>query len=268
MLKIGIIGCGTIGSKLARAIVENFPWDSRLIGVHDIDRNKSQALSQSINPHPSILSQEELIDSADLIIESASKEACAKIARAAISKGKDIMVMSVGGLIDSIELFEEAKTKSCRIYIPSGAICGLDGIKGAIIGGIKRVVLTTRKPPLSLDGAPYIVKNRIDLNSIKCETLLFEGSAREAIDGFPQNINVSVALSLAGLGVDKTRVRIITSPDYKFNTHEIEAEGEFGKLTTKTENIPSPDNPKTSYLAILSAIAMLRGILSPVKIGT
>lgn len=268
MLKIGIIGCGTIGSKLTRTIVEDFSETSCLIGINDIDKNKSEILANSINPSPPILSQEELINSADLIIESASKEVCAKIARIVISKSKDIMVMSAGGLIDSLDLFEEAKIKSCHIYVPSGAICGLDGVKSAFIGGIKSVVLTTRKPPLSLNDAPYIAKNKIDLFGIKGEKIIFEGSAREAIEGFPQNINVSVILSLAGIGVDKTRVRIITSPDYKLNIHEIEVDGEFGKLATRTENIPSPDNPKTSFMAILSAIATLKGILSNVRIGT
>ncbi|MBI4708486.1 MAG: DUF108 domain-containing protein, partial [Candidatus Omnitrophica bacterium] len=155
----------------------------------------------------------------------------------------------------------------CQIYLPSGAICGLDGVKSASLGRIDKVTLTTRKPPRSLEGAPYLVSKGINLSQIKQETLLFEGTAEEAIRGFPQNVNVCATLSIAGIGPEKTRVKIITSPFYTSNIHEVEAEGAFGRLTVRTENVPSPQNPKTSYLAALSAIATLKQILEPVKIG-
>ena len=152
--------------------------------------------------------------------------------------------------------------------MPSGAICGLDGVKSAMMGRVDRVTLITRKPPHGFQGAPYILEHNIDLNSIHEETILFQGSAKEAIRGFPQNVNVAIALSFAGIGPEKTRVRIVCSPQYKANSHEIEVEGEFGKLIAKTENVPAPQNPKTSYLAVLSTIATLKGILDYPKIGT
>lgn len=267
-IKIGIIGCGTIGSALAKAIETDFKDKAKVIGLCDLIEEKALNLAKSLKSRPSIASIEKLIISSDLVIEAASVRVSAGIVEKTLSAGKDIMVMSVGGLLAHKELFDLARKKSCQIYLPSGAICGLDGVKSAALGRIDKVTLTTRKPPRSLEGAPYLVKKGIDLNQIKEETLVFEGTAEEAIKGFPQNVNVCATLSIAGIGPEKTKVKIITSPFYTLNIHEVEAEGAFGRLTVRTENVPSPQNPKTSYLAALSAIATLKQILEPVKIGT
>ena len=153
------------------------------------------------------------------------------------------------------------------IYLPSGAISGLDGLKSAMMAKVKSATLTTRKPTAGLKGAPYIKEKNIDLDSIKKETVIFEGTAEDAVKGFPQNVNVSATLSMCGLGPKNTKVRIVTSPDYTSNTHEVEIEGDFGRLKTVTENVPMPTNPKTSYLAALSAIAVLSDIISSSRIG-
>ena len=127
--------------------------------------------------------------------------------------------------------------------------------------------MTTTKPPKALEGAPYIVKNKINLNTITTKTIIFEGSALEAVDAFPANINVAASLSIAGIGAEKTKVKIVADPNTGKNMHEIVVEGVFGKLTTSTENLPSPNNPKTSYLAVLSAISMVKKIVGNVKVG-
>ncbi|MFQ5952709.1 MAG: aspartate dehydrogenase domain-containing protein, partial [Candidatus Omnitrophota bacterium] len=134
--------------------------------------------------------------------------------------------------------------------------------------GIESVTITTRKPPKSIKGAPYLSENNIDVEGIKEETVIFEGNALDAIKGFPKNINVSALLSIAGIGPEKTRVKIVVSPEYTRNTHEIEVKSKAGTIKTRTENVPSPDNPKTSYLAALAAIASLRGYFDSIKIGT
>lgn len=267
MLNIGLIGCGTIGSELARAVELEFRDRAKLVALFDIDRARALSLAESLPEPPQILPIDELISAGDLVIEAASAGVSGELARKVISAGKDVMVMSVGGLIES-GAFDLAERAARRIYIPSGAICGLDGIKSARIGGISRITLTTRKPPAGLRGAPYIVEHGIDLDAIKGETTIFQGSAREAIKGFPKNVNVAVALSFAGIGIDKTEVRIISSPHFTTNSHEVTVEGKFGKLTTRTDNVPSPQNPRTSYLAVLSAVATLKAILDYSRIGT
>ncbi len=266
MLKMGIVGCGTIGSGLAMAIEQKFKDKASLVALCDIDKQKAALLASKLREAPPILPLDELIEECDLVIETAEASVSGEIAKKALLANRDVMVVSVGGLVES-DVFELANEKHCHIYMPSGAICGLDGVKSAVMGKVSRVTITTRKPPKGFEGAPYVVRNKIDLSSINEETVLFEGNALETIQGFPKNVNVAIALSFAGIGPAKTQVRVVCSPHYTTNSHEIEVEGEFGRLTTKTENVPSPQNPRTSYLAVLSAIATLKGILDYVRIG-
>ncbi len=269
LMKIGLIGCGAIGSEIARAIDKSFKTSAALIAISDVDDKKAKLVRKTLRKKPAILKIDELIKRADLIIEAASAKISGQIARKAVLAKKDVLIMSVGGIIrDYAEIFAMTEKTGSRVYLPSGAICGLDGVKAASLGKISRAELITRKPPVALAGAPFITKNNIDLTKIKTEKKIFSGTAEEAIKGFPANINVSCALSLAGIGPQKTKVTIIASPKYTRNIHEVLVEGEFGKLATRTENVPSPRNSKTSYLAVLSAIAMLKQILSPVKVGT
>lgn len=267
MIKVGIIGCGTIGGVIADAVVNRFSGSVVLTGVSDVDEGKARKLLKRVKAGADILSRNELIEKCDLIIEAASGSVSYEIAREVLEAGKDVMIMSTGGLLGKPDIFELAKKRNSKVYLPSGAICGLDGVKSAMMANVKSVTLTTRKPPRGLEGAPYIVRNKIDLKALKKETVIFEGTAEDAVKGFPQNVNVSATLSMCGIGAKKTRVRIVTSPDYKSNTHEIEAEGDFGRLKAIAENVPSPDNPKTSYLAALSAIATLKNIVSSGVIG-
>ena len=154
-------------------------------------------------------------------------------------------------LIDPV--FEQARRTGCRLYVPSGAVAGLDGIKSAVIGEVAHVTHTTRKPQVGLEGAPYLVERGISLAGLKEEREVFSGSAREACRGFPANVNVTAAVSLAGIGPDQTRVKIFAVPGLVRNCHDIDVEGEFGKLHVHIENVPS-ENPKTGKLTALSII--------------
>ena len=268
-LKIGIIGCGTIGSEIGRAIDRGFKKEARIEAISDIDKEKARALREKLKSTPEIVDINSLIRKSDIVVEAASAKVSGGIARKAILAKKDVLIMSVGGIIKNYTaLFNLAEKNKCKVYLPSGAVCGIDGVKAASVGKIYRAELTTRKPPAGLRGAPFIRKNNINLDDVKSETTIFYGNAIEAIEGFPANINVSCVLSIAGIGPKDTMVRIIASPEYKSNSHEILLEGEFGRLSAKTENVPSPNNPKTSYLAVLSAIAVLRQVLGPAKVGT
>jgi len=267
--RIGIIGCGTIGSQLAHSITAYFKDRARLMVLCDRNNEKAQALSNELNPHPDVLPMDSIPFHCDLLIEAASPEACREIVPRALEMGRDIMVMSVGGLVEIYEkVFALARSKNARIYIPSGAIAGIDCLQAAMTGGVTSVRLTTRKPVNALLDTPYVLEKKLCLADLKNETAVFEGTAREAVKAFPLNVNVAATLSFAGLGLDQTSVRVITGPGITANSHEVEVEGTFGRLYTRTDNIPSPQNPKTSYLAILSACATLNEILSPVQVGT
>lgn len=181
------------------------------------------------------------------------------------------MILSIGALADVRflhELLDLAKNQRVRIIVPSGAIGGLDAIKSANVGNLTEVVIRNIKPPAALEGAPFIVRNKIDLKSITCPTQIYEGFAEEAAREFPKNLNVAVALSLAGIGPEKTRVIVIVDPGETRNIHEIIAKGDFGEAFFKVSGLPSPDNPKTSYLASLSAIATLQNLFNPFQVGT
>ncbi len=176
------------------------------------------------------------------------------------------MVISVGALLDHPEIMEQSRQTGCRLYLPSGAIAGLDGIKSASVGRITHVTHTTRKPPGGLEGAPYLVERGISLAGLKEEKEVFSGSAREACRGFPANVNVTAAVSLAGIGPDQTRVRIFAVPGQARNCHDIDVEGEFGLLHVHIENVPS-ENPKTGKLTALSIIRAVQDAVDPVRIG-
>lgn len=270
-LKIGIVGCGAIGSSLAKAIVDDFSSDARLCALYDLEHNKARNLSQKVvkGQRLAVDNLRELIVRSELIIEAASAKVSWDIAREVLSVGKDVLIMSVGGVATRLkQLTILSRANNARVYIPSGAICGIDALKAANIGKVKRVVLTTTKNPLSFKGVKYIERKRINLDRIKKEKILFCGKACAAVKYFPQNINVAAVLSLAGIGADKTEVKIIASPKVTKNIHEIRIESVAGNISTRTENILHPDNPKTSYLAVLSAISTLKQILEPVRIGT
>jgi aspartate dehydrogenase len=253
---MGIVGCGTIGTGIARAIAAG-RIPAVLSGLHNCTPARAEALAGSLSPVPPVLDLRELVHASDLVIESATGASLEQIVPMCLRVGRDVFVISIGGLLNHPEWFEEAQERGCSILVPSGAIAGLDGVRGAAVGRVDSVTLTTRKPPRGLAGAPYVVERNIDLDALTEDTLIFEGSAREACRGFPSNVNVSAALSLAGVGPDKTRVRIIAVPGGTFNQHRIEVKGEFGRLAVEVENVPSATNPRTGLLSIYSSIAML-----------
>lgn len=267
--RIGIVGCGVIGSQLARSISSYFQDRARLMVLCDQNNQKAQALSNELNPHPDVLPIDSIPFHCDLMIEAASSETSRSLVPKALEMGRDVMVMSGDGLIDIYEeVFALARSKNAHLYIPSGAIVGIDGLEAAMTGGVNSVNLTIQNPLEALIDAPYVLEKGLRFAEFTGDTIIFEGTARETIQAFPLHGNVVATLSFAGLGPDQTKVKIITGPQITHHIYEIEIEGSFGRIMTRTENIPFPQNPKTSYLSILSACAMLNEILNPVQIGT
>ena len=267
-LSVGIIGLGAIGSRLVEILAREFSKEARVDFLCDLKPERIKILQKKWAPRARALPWSELIARVDLVIETASQEIAMSVAEKALKLNKQVLILSVGGLLVSNGLKRTLGKTHGRLWIPSGALAGVDGLLAANQGRIRRVTLTTRKPLTGLEGAPYLQKRKIQLAALKEPTLIFEGDASEAIAAFPKNVNVAATLALAGIGPEKTRVRIFTSPTYQTNQHEVEIEGDFGRIRTEVENFPTPDNPRTSELAILSAAATLRKIFGHVHIGT
>src|SRR5581483_2264278 len=262
--RIGIIGCGTIGSQLAMAVDTGKMPNASLVSLFDIIEGSAQDLKSKLQSSPHAYSDfAGFISSGfDIAVEAASQDAVRKFGKTLLEAGRDIMIMSVGALADGVflsDLVQTASKKGCRIYVPTGAIAGIDTIR-SVKHLLESVTLTTTKSPKALAGAPFFETNKIKLDAISKKTVIYEGPASEAVKIFPANVNVAAVLSLAGIGVDKTQVRIVADPAATTNRHEIVATGRFGELCITVNNVPSPGNPKTSFLAVLSAIECLRSI--------
>ena len=272
MKRIGLLGCGAIGTSIALAI-DGGKIPATLTHVYDKSKENSKKLVERLQTKPEITENVGLLAAApiEIIIEAASQEAVRDNALTILQNKKDLMIMSVGALLDEsiLEVILQAcKDFKKKIYLPSGAIAGLDAIK-SVKDELESVILVTTKHPQSLKGAKFFETSNVNLDEIKKPTTIFEGDASKAVKLFPANINVAALLSLTGLGSQKTNVRIVADPNTDKNTHSIEAIGSFGKLSIKVENIPDQNNPKTSRLAILSAIEKLRQICSDeISIGT
>ena len=268
-LKLGIIGCGAIGSRIARSVMKELKGAFEVVALYDIDQSKVGALAKRLNVRGGAARDvDDLIRRSDIVIEAVNTQATVDIVRSALKAGKSVMAMSIGRLLSDNSLFDLARRSKGQLILPSGAVAGLDAIKAAALLGITSITLTTRKPPAGFSDNPYIREKGIHLKDIARDVVLFEGDVKDAVRLFPQNINVAATVALAaGSGV-KLRVRIIASPEVIRNTHEVVLEGEFGRISTKTENTVCPDNPKTSYLAVLSGIRALQSMATNIKIGT
>jgi len=254
-MKIGMIGCGAIGTDVAKAADEMDEIEE--IFLFDRDKKVAEKLNKKIKKSK-IKKVEEFLEKVDVVFEAASQKAVIEYAEKVLTHGKDIIVMSIGSLSDDkfrLKLEKNAKKNNCKIYLPSGAVCGIDGILSASIGEINEATLVTTKPPKALD------------KKYTKRTVVFDGTAREAVKKFPKNINVAANLSIAGIGFDKTQVEIVVDPVATRNSHKILAHGKFGRLRAEVENMPNPNNPGSSYMASLSAIATLKRLINPIQIG-
>jgi len=273
-VRVGLIGCGAIGKAIALAIDKGEAGDTELVIVYDIVRERAVRLASSLSKKPAAADSYRDVTRSpkvNLVIEAASQQAVRECVPDALANGKDVMILSVGALSDPgllERLRRIARERGRRILVPSGAIAGIDGVKAAAIGGIEEVVLVTRKPPRALADSPYVAEKGIRLEAISEPTVLYEGPAEDAIRKFPRNVNVAMTLSLAGIGPQRTIVRVVADPTVDRNVHEIRVRGRFGELTVVARNVPSPTNPRTSYLAALSAIRMLKNLSEPILVGT
>ena len=268
MLRVLLIGCGFIGSTLLENMEKMKEIDRVLVfdAFEEMSRKAAEKFSKASQVSDPLASMNDV----NLVIEAASQDAVREFGVAALSRGKDLMIMSVGALGDDSlreRMLSYTGYRKANLFIPSGAIFGTSGLASASSAHIDSVLLETFKPPAGLTGADYMVEHGLDPNSFEKRTLIFEGTARDAVRAFPKNVNVSATLSLLGLGFDKTKVQVFIDPKIKRNIHRVMVSGDFGKAECTVENLPSPENPRTSYLAALSAVAALKKIVSGRWIG-
>jgi aspartate dehydrogenase len=253
-MNIGILGCGTIANIIVNKLIHDDKIHINYFYDNDIEKAKKLAI---LTGGTATLNFDSMVNNVDLVLESASPESVPKYGPKVLNKGKNIIILSIGALMNKStrkNMEQIAKKNKAKIFAPSGAIIGIDGIKAASIGKIGNVSLTTRKPPQSLG------------RNVNKQEILFEGKASEAVNKFPLNINVAAALSIAcNMEVN---VKIIIDPNVDKNVHEISVEGDFGEFTTKTKNLPSESNPRTSVLAAYSAIKLLKSLNETINIGT
>ncbi len=266
-LRVAIAGLGAIGRVVAQKIdagMENL----ELVAVSARDADKARRYLDGLDSKVELLPLRELPEVADVIVEALPASAFDDLAEPALRAGRMLVVISVGALIPRPHLIEVAERHGGRIIVPTGALIGLDAVKAAAEGNIASVRMVTRKPPKGLDRAPYLVENEIRLDGLLEPMKVFEGSARDAVKGFPANVNVVAALSLAGVGADRTMIEIWADPSTDRNRHRIVVDSDSASFSMEIANIPTEENPKTGRITALSVVAAIRRIGSAMQVGT
>ena len=271
-MRVGIIGGGTIARLFLEHIRRGDLGDAKvvaIVGRSDASRGKQLAQEYGV---AFVTDLDRLAaQRPDVVVEAASHKAVREYAEPLLARGIALIVLSGGALCDDVlrERLERAAVKSgALLYVPSGGIGGLDALKAACIAGVDEVTIAVTKPPAAWKHIAYVEQLKIDLDNLDGPRVLFDGSAREGVPHFPANVNIAAVLSMAGIGFDKTRLKVVADPALKYNTHFIEIKGKTGNISIKLENVPVPANPKTAWLACYSALAALKAAKSPVRYGT
>jgi aspartate dehydrogenase len=265
--KVGIAGLGAIGRALAARIAAGQVPGLALGAVASGHTGNARSWLADQEIDCPVIQLHEFPAYVDLVVECAPAAVLPEICRPMLEQGRRVMVLSCGALLRSPELIELARQRGGQIIVPTGALLGLDAVTAAAEGEIHAVRMTTRKPPKGLLGAPHLERNGISVEDLTEPKLVFEGTARDAALGFPANVNVAAALSLAGIGADRTTIEIWADPGVTRNCHSIEVESDSARFTMSIENIPS-ENPKTGRITALSALAALRKLRAPIRVGT
>ena len=264
--RVAIAGLGPIGSRVATALDKGIEG-LELVAVSAANIDKHRGWLNKLGKVPAFVPIEALAEMADIVIECAPSRLVRAIVAPVVSRGKTAVVLSVGALLENEDLIALARDNGGQIVVPTGALIGLDAVTAAAVGTIRSVRMITRKPVGGLAGAPYLLEHKIDIEGITAPLKVFEGTARQAAKGFPANLNVAVALSLAGVGADRTMVEIWADPALTRNIHRIEVEADSARFSMAIENVPS-ENPRTGLITALSVIACLRKLHAPLRIGT
>lgn len=271
-MRIGIIGAGTIARLVLEHARRGELGDAAVVAILGrsvASRGKALAATHGaafVTTLDALVAQRP-----DVVVEAASHDAVRTYGKALLKRGIALIVLSGGALCDDAlreSLESAARGSGALLNVPSGGIGGLDALKAACVAGAESVTIAVTKPPAAWKGIPYVERLEVDLDALREPFVLFEGSAREGVPHFPANVNIAAVLALAGIGFDRTRLKVVADPALKYNTHFIEVRAASGNISVKLENVPAPDNPKTAWLACYSALAALRAAKRPVRYGT
>ena len=265
---VAIAGLGAIGMKVARTLDTGGIDGMSLTAVSAKDQDRARGRVADFATPPLVTSAEDLANHADIIIECAPKAIFEVLARSSLEQGKTFVPLSCAQLLEHMDLIDVARANGGRIIVPTGAIIGLDTIRAMAVGDLQEVTLTTRKPPRGLEGAPHLVNNNISVEGLTEAKLVFKGTAREAAIGFPANVNVAAALSLAGIGPDRTTIEVWADPAVDRNHQSVKAVSDSGECEMQIRNIPTEENPRTGRITALSTIACLQRMTAPMVAGT
>lgn len=270
-MRIGIIGGGTIARLFLEHVKRGDLGDANVIAILGRSAASSGATLAQEYGVEFVTTLEALIERRpEVVVEAASHDAVRAHGAPLLARGIALIVLSAGALCDDVlrETLEAAARESgALLYVPSGGIGGLDALKAACLAGVDTVTIAVTKPPAAWKGIPYVAKLKVDLDRLHEPHVLFDGSAREGVPHFPANVNIAAVLALAGIGFDRTRLKVVADPTLTYNTHFIEVKGASGNVSVKLENVPAPENPKTAWLACYSALAALRSLTSRVRYG-
>ncbi len=265
---VGIGSLGTVGLEVARRIDGGEIDGLTLSVVSARDHARARDRMRGFRSPVDVVAAGDLAERADIVVECAPAAVFREIAEPVVRAGRTLVAISAGALLDHADLVEIARATGAQIVVPSGAVMGLDAVRGAAESGITSVTMVTRKPPDGLAGAPHLVEHGIDVNGLDAPLKVFEGSARDGARGFPANVNVAAALGLAGVGPERTRLEIWADPGVARNTHEIRLEAETVRFRLRIENVPSRENPRTGRSVAPSVVATLRRFVAPLVVGT
>jgi len=266
VLTVGIGGFGAVGRKVAEAL-DKGANGLRLAAISARDHDKAKRNMAGFTTEVPIVGLADLAE-CDIVVEGLPAAVFDEIALPAIEAGRIFVPTSVGQILPRMHLVDRAQETGARIVAPTGALLGLDAVRAAAEGVIHSVTMITRKPPNGLEGAPHLVNNNISVEGLNVAKLVFEGSAREGAIGFPANVNVAAALALAGIGADETKLQIWADPEVDRNMHRIEVEADSCRFTLEIANVPSEENPRTGKNTALSVLTCLKGLVSPLKVGS
>ncbi|MBO0753741.1 MAG: aspartate dehydrogenase [Bradyrhizobiaceae bacterium] len=264
--RVAVAGLGAIGRVVAQRLADGTAGVTLACAASG-DLARAEAWLGEAGISCPLVRPEEFPRYADLAVECAPADALESICTPMLAAGKRVMVLSAGALLPRPHLIDLARRHGGGIIVPTGGLLGLDAVAAAAEGVVHSVRMTTRKPPRGLAGAPWLIKNGISVDGLKEARRVFAGTAREAAAGFPENVNVAAALSLAGIGPDRTTIEIWADPAVVRNCHFIEVDAEAARFSFSIENVPS-ENPRTGRIVALSVIAALRKLDAPLRVGT